>query len=62
MIAHAWKSQHCLHRPFHRLAARKPNQVAATAVAREIVGFLWAVPKDLDVSQLQREQEAAHAA
>jgi len=62
VIAHAWKCQHRLYRLYHRLAARKPNQVAATAVAREMVGFLWAVLKDLDVSQLQREQEAAHAA
>ena len=62
VIAHAWKCQHRLYRLYHRLAARKPNQVAATAIAREMVGFLWAVLKDLDVSQLQREQEAAHAA
>jgi transposase len=30
----------------HRLAAKKPKQVAATAVAREMVGFLWAVLRD----------------
>ena len=62
MIAHAWKCQHRLYTLYHRLAARKPNQVAATAVAREMIGFLWAVLKDIDVTQLQREQEAAHAA
>jgi len=27
-----------------------------------MVGFLWAVLKDIDVTQLQREQEDAHAA
>jgi transposase len=62
VIAHAWKCQHRLYTLYHRLAARKPNQVAATAVAREMVGFLWAVLKDIDVTQLQRDQEAAHAA
>ncbi len=31
-------------------------------MAREMVGFLWAVLKDIDVTQLQREQEDAHAA
>lgn len=62
VIAHAWKCQHRLYTLYHRLAARKPNQVAATAVAREMVGFLWAVLKDIDITQLQRDQEAAHAA
>lgn len=62
VIAHAWKCQHRLYGLFHRLAVRKPSQVAATAVARELVGFLWAVLRDVDVSQLQQEQEAARAA
>jgi transposase len=46
VITHAWKCQHRLYKVFHRLAARKPRQVAATAVARELVGFLWAVLQD----------------
>jgi hypothetical protein len=45
VIAHAWKCQNRLYKVFHRLAAKKPKQVAATAVAREMVGFLWAVLK-----------------
>jgi transposase len=61
VIAHAWKCQHRLFKVFHRLAVRKPRQVAATAVARELVGFLWAVLSQLDVSQLQH-QEADQAA
>jgi transposase len=44
---------------FHRLAARKPKQVAVTAVARELVGFLWAVLHDVDVSQLQEVDAVA---
>lgn len=65
VIAHAWKCQHRLHKVFHRLAARKPRQVAATAVARELVGFLWAVLQDIDITQLSethQDQEDAHAA
>jgi transposase len=53
VIAHAWKCQHRLYKVFHRLAAKKPKQVAATAVAREMVGFLWAVLRDVDPSELQ---------
>jgi len=61
VIAHAWKCQHRLYKLFHRLAAKKPKQVAATAVAREMVGFLWAVLRDLDPGYLERE-EVSHAA
>jgi hypothetical protein len=42
-IRHAWRCQHRLYTLFHRLAVKKPGQVAVTAVAREMVGFLWAV-------------------
>lgn len=59
VIRHAWKCQHRLHSLFHRLAARKPNQVAATAVAREMVGFLWAVLREIDVASLQEVNQAA---
>jgi len=65
VIAHAWKCQHRLYKLFHRLASRKPNQVAATAVARELVGFLWAVIKDIDFAELSHDPstpEDAHAA
>ena len=31
---------------FHRLSAARPPQVAVVAVAREQVGFLWAVMRD----------------
>lgn len=65
VIAHAWKCQHRLYKVFHRLAAKKPKQVAATAVARELIGFIWAVMQDLDVgrpSGLDSGQEDVHAA
>jgi len=65
VIAHTWKCQHRLYKVFHRLAAKKPKQVAATAVARELIGFIWAVMQNLDISRpsgLHSGQEAAHAA
>jgi transposase len=48
VIAHAWKAQHRLHKRFARLAERKRPQIAAVAVARELVGFLWSVTRTLD--------------
>jgi transposase len=43
VIAHAWKAQHRLHKRYHHLAYRKHSQIAVVAVARELIGFLWAV-------------------
>lgn len=48
VIAHAWKAQHRLHQRFNHLAYRKQPQIAAVAVARELVGFLWATMQDLE--------------
>lgn len=40
----AWKAQHRLHKRFRQLTARgKPKQKAVMAVARELLGFIWAV-------------------
>ena len=39
----AWKAQQRLHKRFKQLAARKKSVVAATAVARELTGFVWAI-------------------
>ena len=46
VITRAWKAQHCAHTVFRRLSAARPPQVAVVAVARELVGFLWAVMRD----------------
>ncbi len=65
VVTHAWKAQHRLYKVFHRLAAKKPKQVAATAVARELIGFIWAALQDIDtagLSQAPGNPEAAHAA
>lgn len=47
VVAHAWKAQQRLHARYEHLAYRKQPQIAAVAVARELVGFLWAVMQDL---------------
>jgi transposase len=40
----AWKAQHRLHRRFQRMLARGKNQPqTVTAVARELLGFIWAI-------------------
>lgn len=57
VIAHAWKAQQRLYKLFHRISARKAPQIAAVAVARELVGFLWAVMQQVGVE----EQEKAAA-
>ena len=42
VAAIAWKAQHRLYKRFHKLCQTKSRCVANTAVARELVGFLWA--------------------
>lgn len=42
-IAHAWKAQHRLYKKFWRIAIRKERCKAAVAIARELVGFIWAL-------------------
>ena len=40
----AWKAQHRLHGRYRRLAAKgKLHQQVVTAVARELLGFIWAI-------------------
>ena len=48
MITHAWKAQQRLHQRYQHLSARKRPQIAVVAVARELVGFLWAVMRELE--------------
>ena len=56
----AWKAQHRLTERFRKMVGRgKPNQKVATAVARELLGFIWAIG-----IQAEREHAAGqlHAA
>jgi hypothetical protein len=39
----AWNAQQRLHKRFKQLSARKKSVVAATAVARELAAFVWAI-------------------
>ena len=40
----AWKAQHRLHKRFTALAARGKNKnQIVTALARDLLGFLWAI-------------------
>jgi transposase len=48
VITHAWKAQQRLHQRFNHLSYRKRPQIAVVAVARELVGFLWAVMQELE--------------
>jgi transposase len=50
----AWKAQHRLHNRYRRLTGKgKPKQHVVTAVARELLGFVWAIGV-----QVEREQAA----
>jgi len=43
----AWKAQMRLHQRYMRLKARgKPQQKVLVAVARELLGFIWAVGQE----------------
>jgi transposase len=45
----AWKAQHRLHRRFQRLLARGKNHPQiVTAIARELLGFIWAIGATVD--------------
>ena len=40
----AWKDQHRLHKRYRKLgAAGKDHRKIVTAVARELLGFIWAI-------------------
>jgi transposase len=58
VIAHSWKAPHRLHKLFRRIEYRKNSQIAAVAVARQLVGFLWAVMQDVEIGQGHREEAA----
>jgi len=58
VIELATKAQHRLHRRYATLSARgKPSQKVATAIARELLGFVWAIAVHIE----QQQQQAAPA-
>ena len=57
----AWKAQHRLHQRYARLMARgKCQQQTVTAVARELLGFIWAI--GTQVERAHNRQEVKRAA
>jgi len=53
----AWKAQKRLHARYHRLMMKgKAAQVAITAVAREELGFVWAIGRQVMLEQLTPER------
>lgn len=45
VIAISWKCQHRLYKKYWSLANRMDSRKAAVAVARELIGFIWALAK-----------------
>ena len=60
----AWKAQIRLCARYRRLAASgKPSVVATTAIAREMVGFIWAIARLVQPAvEDQRTQQARKSA
>lgn len=55
----AWRAQVRLHRKYMRLVMRgKGGGVAAAAVARELLGFVWAVATEVEAHQRQEHRVA----
>jgi transposase len=58
----AWKAQHRLHKRYRLLAGKgKPKQQVVTAVARELLGFIWAIGVHVErqVPAVSRNRPAA---
>ncbi|MED3564091.1 IS110 family transposase [Bacillus xiapuensis] len=51
----AWKAQHRLHMKYHRISAKgKGGKVAVVAVARELLGFIWAIACLIEEKQIRK--------
>src|SRR5437763_16633998 len=58
----AWKAQVRLCTRYRRLAALgKPSVVATTAIAREMVGFIWAIARRVQSAVEDQRTHSAHA-
>ncbi|WP_025693364.1 IS110 family RNA-guided transposase [Paenibacillus zanthoxyli] len=45
----AWKAQHRLHQKYHQITSRgNAGKKAAVAVARELIGFIWAIGCEIE--------------
>lgn len=51
----AWRAQDRLHRRYRLLSAKtKPKGKIVTAIARELVGFVWAIGREVEATQARR--------
>jgi transposase len=56
----AWKAQHRLHQRYIKLMARgKIKQKVVTAVARELLGFIWAIAVEVEQKHSSNQQKQA---
>jgi transposase len=56
----AWKAQHRLHARYGKLMAKGKNKgVVVTAVARELLGFLWAIAVHVEAEQKRSLENVA---
>jgi transposase len=56
----AWKAQHRLHQRYIKLMAKgKIKQKAVTAVARELLGFIWAIGVEVEQGYSSGQQKQA---
>jgi transposase len=54
----AWKAQHRLHGRYRRLLGKgKPKQQVITAVARELLGFIWAIGVHVERTMMAQEKK-----
>ncbi len=56
----AWRAQHRLHGRYRALLARgKTKQKVITAIGRELLGFIWAIGVELELTQTTQEVKRA---
>jgi len=56
----AWKAQHRLCSRYRRLASKgKPHQKVIVAIARELLGFVWAIGMQIEKEQHTQRQQVA---
>jgi len=59
----AWKAQHRLHGRYRRLLGKgKAKQQVITAVARELLGFVWAIGVQVERTMMAQDGDKRPAA
>ena len=60
VTAMAWRAQDRLHRRYWLLSAKtKPKGKIVTAVARELIGFVWAIGREIEAAPVRTNRAAA---